>query len=146
MTGLELLDASDTCATCLCMARAFAVVLPTAKCKGTFLHSAVSSPWDYSKQFTPWQTCSFQRHLDFSGKHSATLQLLREDYSFRYPSLSVARYSFVQLSELWKRGWDDRNCRSFETAARGFERGFFRLRVYYRSNRYATVLTATLPF
>ena len=25
--------------------------------------------------FTPWQTCSFQGHLNFSGKHSATLQL-----------------------------------------------------------------------
>ena len=23
--------------------------------------------------FTAWQTCSFQRHLDFYGKHSATL-------------------------------------------------------------------------
>ena len=39
--------------------------------------------------FTPWQTCLFQRHFDFTGKHSATLQLLREDSSFRYPSLSV---------------------------------------------------------
>ena len=27
--------------------------------------------------FTPWQTCSFQRHLDFSWKQSAMLQLLR---------------------------------------------------------------------
>ena len=55
--------------------------------------------------FTPWSTCSFQRHLDFSGKHSATLQLLREDYSFRYPPLSVARYSLIQLSELWQPGF-----------------------------------------
>ena len=31
------------------------------------------------------------------------LQLLREDNSFRYPTLSVARYSFIQLSELWQR-------------------------------------------
>ena len=54
--------------------------------------------------FTPWQICSFQRHLDFSGKHSATLQLYREDYSFTYPFLSVARYSFIQLSELWQCG------------------------------------------
>ena len=29
--------------------------------------------------FIPWQTCSFQCQLDFSGKHSATLQLLSED-------------------------------------------------------------------
>ena len=39
--------------------------------------------------FTPWQTCSFQGHLNFFGKYSATLQLLREGYSFIYPSLSV---------------------------------------------------------
>ena len=50
--------------------------------------------------FTPWRTCSFQCYLDFSGKNSATLQLLSKDYSFTYPPLSVARYSFIQLSEL----------------------------------------------
>ena len=31
--------------------------------------------------FTHWQTCSFQRYLNFSGKHSAKLQLLREDFA-----------------------------------------------------------------
>ena len=51
-------------------------------------------------QFAPWQTCSFQRHLGFSGKHSSTLQLLREHYSFAYPPLSVTRYSLIQLTEL----------------------------------------------
>ena len=62
--------------------------------KGMFLYSAVSSHWDCSKHFMlhPWQTCSFQGHLDFSVTHSAMLQLLREDNSFRYPPLSVARY------------------------------------------------------
>ena len=39
--------------------------------------------------FTPWQTCSFQGHLNFFGKYSAMLQLLREGYSFTYPPLSV---------------------------------------------------------
>ena len=34
--------------------------------------------------FTPWQTCSFQRQRYLSGKHSATLQLLREDYLCTY--------------------------------------------------------------
>ena len=34
--------------------------------------------------FTPWQTCSFQHQLDFSGKQSATLQLLRVDSLFKY--------------------------------------------------------------
>ena len=36
--------------------------------------------------FTPWQTCSFQGHLNFCGKHSAVLQL-HEDYSFTFPPL-----------------------------------------------------------
>ena len=76
------------------------------KSKGLFFYSTVSSPWDCSKCFTlhPWQTCSFQGHFDFSGKHSAMLQLLCEHYSFRYPPLSVARYSFIQLVELWQHG------------------------------------------
>ena len=40
----------------------------------------------------------------------------------------MARYSFIQMSELEKRG-GERNCASFETAARGFEPGFYALRV-----------------
>ena len=36
-------------------------------------------------------------------KHSATLQLLREEYSFTYPPMPVARDSCIQLSELWQR-------------------------------------------
>ena len=49
-------------------------------------------------------TCTFQCHLDFSDEHSAMLQLLHEDYSFIYPPMSIARYSFIQLSELRQRG------------------------------------------
>ena len=32
--------------------------------------------------FTPWQTCSIEHHLGFSGKHSAMRQLIRKDYSY----------------------------------------------------------------
>ena len=35
------------------------------------------------------------------------LQLLRKDYSFGCPPLSVAKYSFIQLSELWQRGMNE---------------------------------------
>ena len=47
--------------------------------------------------FTPWQIRSFRHQLNFSGKHSAMLQLLllREDYSLTFPLLSIARYSFI---------------------------------------------------
>ena len=48
--------------------------------------------------FTPWQTCSFQCHKDVSGKHSATLQLLREEYSFIHPPVCVAGFSFTAVN------------------------------------------------
>ncbi|KAI0226037.1 hypothetical protein LSAT2_023285 [Lamellibrachia satsuma] len=63
--------------------------------------------------------------LDFSGKHSAMLHLLREDYLFKYPPLSVARDSFTQLSELRQRR-GEQTCQSFETATRRFEPRFSR--------------------
>ena len=53
--------------------------------KSTFLYSAVSSPWiriyPLADLFIP---APFRLPI---GKHSVTLQLLREDYSFRYLSL-----------------------------------------------------------
>ena len=76
--------------------------------------------------FTPWQTCSFQRHLNFSGKHSGVLHLLHENYSFIYPPMSIARYSFIPLSEMRQRG-ANKICESFETAATEFEPEFSRL-------------------
>ena len=47
---------------------------------------------------------SFSYRLDFSGKHSAMLQLLYEGYSLTLPPLSITRYSFIQLSEQGRRG------------------------------------------
>ena len=61
------------------------------------------------------------------------LQLLHEVYSFKHLPLSVARYSYIQLSELW----GERNCQSYEMAGKGFKLGFSRLRVQH-SNHYAT--------
>ena len=87
-------------------------VTDSLTCKKVKVHSYIA--WypvfetDQSAlHFTPWQTCSFQHHFYFYGKHSAMLQLLREDYFSRYPSLSVARYSFIQLSELWQHGMNE---------------------------------------
>ena len=48
-----------------------------------------------------------QRALQFTSHFSGTLQLLREDYPFTYPLLSAARYSIIQLSELWQRGMNE---------------------------------------
>ena len=54
--------------------------------------------------FIRCKTCSFQRQLDFYGKHRTTLQLLRKYYSCTYPPLCITGYSFIQLSELEQRG------------------------------------------
>ena len=50
--------------------------------------------------FTPSQTCSMKHHLNVFVKNSAMLQLMHEGCSYEYPPLSIARYSFLQLSEL----------------------------------------------
>ena len=60
-----------------------------------FLYSAVYIALDRSKTFY------------ISGKLSATLQLLREDYSLTCSMLYVARYSFIQVSELRRRGGNE---------------------------------------
>ena len=89
------------------------------------LYSAVSIPLDRSKRFTrhPWSTCSFRHQLDFYGKHSATLQSLRKDYSFTFSPLCIARYSFIQLSELGMASWRERICHHFKRVARGIWTG-----------------------
>ena len=43
--------------------------------------------------------------------------MTREDYSLTFPSPSIARYSFIQLSELWRQ-WRERKCPNFETVAK----------------------------
>ena len=40
-------------------------------------------------------TCSIEHHLGFSGKHN-----VQRLFVYKYPQLSIARYSFIQLSEL----------------------------------------------
>ena len=37
----------------------------------------------------------FNHHLNFSGKHSAMLQLMGEGCSYKYQPLSIAKYSFM---------------------------------------------------
>ena len=57
--------------------------------------------WTLRSLYTPpLQTCSFRYQLDFSGKHSSHAAITHEDYSLTFPPVSIARYSFIQLSEL----------------------------------------------
>ena len=75
------------------------------KKKGMVLYSAVSSPLDRSKCFT----LSFPGRPVHSNANSASLgsilamQQLRKDHSLTFPPLSIARYSFIQLSRLRRR-------------------------------------------
>ena len=58
----------------------------------------------------PWQTCSFRHQLGFSGKRSIARQQLRaKAKSLTFPPLSIARYSFIQLSEQGRQ-WRERKC------------------------------------
>ena len=70
------------------------------------LYSAVSSPLDRSKRFTlssPGRPVHSDTVLGFSWKHSIAKQQLCNDYSLTFPPLSIARYSFIQLSRLRRR-------------------------------------------
>ena len=56
------------------------------------------------------------------------MQQLRNDYSLTFPPLSIARYSFVQLSRLRRREVKE-NAKTSKRYQRGFEPGLSRLRV-----------------
>ena len=55
------------------------------------------------------------------------LQLLHKYYSLTFPPLSVARYSFIQLSKLRHHG-ENENAQAWKQQQRGFEPGHPRLR------------------
>ena len=65
----------------------------------------------------PWQTCSFRHQLGFSGFILARQQLCAKAKSLAFPPLSIARYSFIQLSELGRQ-WRERKCPIFETVTK----------------------------
>ena len=69
--------------------------------------------------FISWQTSS--RQFDFSGKHSAMPQLLRETI---YSHIQCCLQPGTHATQRIEATRSERNCPSFETAARGFEPGF----------------------
>ena len=63
------------------------------------------------------------------GSILAMLQLRAKTKSLTFPPLFIARYSFIQLSQL-EHQWRERKCPIFETVAKGgFEPGVSSLRV-----------------
>ena len=74
--------------------------------------------------FTPWQTCSIKLHLGFSGTHLATIQLLREGYSYTniHPCLQPCIHSYRCVN--WSNvEWNI--CRRFYTAEQDSNPGPF---------------------
>ena len=69
------------------------------------LYSAVSSPLDRSKRFHFPPLADLFIPTPFSASLGSILamQQLRNDYSITFPPLSIARYSFIQLSRLRRR-------------------------------------------
>ena len=69
--------------------------------KGSY--SAVSSPLDRSKRFTLFASPGRPVHSDTNsaspGSILAMLQLRAKTKSLTFPPLSIARYSFIQLSQ-----------------------------------------------
>ena len=93
--------------------------------EGMFLYSAVSSPSARSKHFTLYPLADLLfRHINSTslGRILVSQQLLHEDYSLTFSPLSIARYSFVQLSELG-RCVENRNAQASKQQQRGFEPG-----------------------
>ena len=94
------------------------------KGKGSFyiVISVVSSPLDGSNRYTLF--ASPGRHVN-SDTNSASLgsilamqQLRATTKSLTFPPLSIARYSFIQLSQLGRQ-WRERKFQIFETVAKG---------------------------
>ena len=91
------------------------------KGKGIFLYSAVSSPFDRSKRFTLFASPGRPVHSDTNsaspGSILARQQLRTKAKSLTFPPLSIARYAFIQLSQLGRQ-WRERKCPIFETVTK----------------------------
>ena len=90
----------------------------TFKSKKVVLYSAVSSPLDRSKRFTlfasPGRPVYYDTNSASPGSILARQQLRAKAKSLTFPPLSIARYSFIQLSEQGRQ-WRERKCPIFET-------------------------------
>ena len=86
------------------------------------LYSAVSSPSDRSKRCTLFALPDRPVHSDTNsaspGSILAMQQLRAMTKSLTCPPLSIARYSFIQLSEQGRQ-WRERKCPIFETVTKG---------------------------
>ena len=101
--------------------------------KKVVLYSAASSPLDCSKRFTLFALPDRPVHSDTNSASPGSIlvmqQLSATTKSLTCPPLSIARYSFIQLSQQGRQ-WRERKCPIFDTVAKkGFEPGLTWLRV-----------------
>ena len=87
--------------------------------KGSF---SVSSPSDRSKRCTLCALPGRPVHSDTNSASPGSIQAMQQlratTKSLTFPPLSIARYSFIQLSQLGRQ-WREGKCPIFETVARG---------------------------
>ena len=92
-----------------------------SKKKRWFLYSAVSSPLDRSKRFTLFALPDRPVHSDTNSASPGSIlvmqQLRATTKSLTCPPLSIARYSFIQLSQQGRQ-WRERKCPIFDTIAK----------------------------
>ena len=93
------------------------------KGKGSFyIYSEVSSPLNRSKSFTlfalPDRTVHSDTNSASPGSMLARQQLRAKTKSLTFPTLSIARHSFIQLSQQGRQ-WRERKCPISETVAMG---------------------------
>ena len=91
----------------------------------------------FPTELTQKSTIQMRHKLDLSGKHSARLQLLREDYSLTFPPLSITRYSLIQPSQLGRCG---------EEKYTNFEKGIQTLALSIESRRTDWAINICLPW
>ena len=100
------------------------------KIKVMVLYSAASSHLDSSKCFT-FSSLGRPVHSDTNSAYLGSIlamQQLRNDYSLTCPPLSIARYSFIQLSQLGRRE-EKEKAQTSKRYQRSFEPGLSLLRV-----------------
>ena len=102
-----------------------------SKSRDIFLYTTIFSPLDCSKRFTlssPGRPVHSDINPASLGSILVTEQLNATTNSLIFPPPSIARYSFIQLSELEHHG--ERKFSNFETVAKGaFEPGLSQLQV-----------------
>ena len=82
----------------------------------------------FRAQIVSWAPIHARKTLSASLGIILAMQQLRNDYSLTFPPLSIARYSFIQLSRLRRREVKE-NAQTYKRYQRGFEPGLSWLRV-----------------